>query len=162
VPKKQAKTPRVMGTVKDSSQAVTLYYHRRSQRLDYGHFSVPTVKPKGLSDGEERGPLPVATYLIDTMRFNMTFKKEWFNLHAPLEDGTGFYGYGDKVLWRLMRNRRCLFGLHQGEVSSGCVTISDPEEWVKVRDYVSSGRLIYTGRDGGNQQFCGYLVVQDD
>ena len=48
------------------------------------------IKPYffSLSEGISNG-----FYLIDFLRDHETHKKEWCNLHKPIEDGTGFYEY---------------------------------------------------------------------
>lgn len=150
-----------MGRVLEQSNAVYVSYHRRSHRFEFDGNAVQTVVPTGRSDTEDKGPLPVARYLIDTYRVHK--KIGWFNLHAPLENGKGYYGFGDR--WFTYRNRRNGFGLHPGTVSWGCVTISgskDSEEWRAVKNYVSAGTLTYLGNNGKVQFFCGYLTVVDD
>lgn len=144
-----------MGRVLDDRYAVRVRYQRRSHRLVFNGRAVPTVPAAAASDTEENGPLPVATYLIDTYRVHESIGCEWFNLHAPLEDGTGYYGYGDR--WYTFRNRRSGFGLHPGTRSNGCVTISGPYDssnWEAVQSYVASGYLAYLGNNGKIRRFA--------
>jgi len=152
-----------MGKVIDQRNAVYVSYHRRSHRFVFGENTVRTVEPSERLETDENGPLPVTHYLIDICRVHERIGIEWFNLHAPLEDGTGYYGYGDH--WHTQRKRRNGFGLHPGTLSNGCVTISgsyDSDEWRAVKNYVSAGTLIYQGKNGRVQTFCGYLIVVDD
>uniref|UniRef100_A0A383WCX2 DUF2778 domain-containing protein n=1 Tax=Tetradesmus obliquus TaxID=3088 RepID=A0A383WCX2_TETOB len=92
---------------------------------------------------------------------------EWFNLHAPMDDGSGYCAYADNWKGRLAQLanlqgwRRGAFGIHPGARSLGCVTIS-PQEWASVRDYIKGGTLMYQPNSGQQQTFCGYLVVTDD
>lgn len=151
-----------MGKVIDDSKSVHLYYYRKSNKLKFGNNFCNTVIPTEKDENIEKGPLPLATYLIDTERINKeVHNTPWHNLLAPLEDGTGYYGYGDKFLWRIYRNRRCNFGLHPGTVSWGCVTVNH-SDWNDVNNFTNSGSLKYLGNNGKEQHFNGYLTVLDE
>lgn len=150
-----------MGRVIDDSKAVHLYYYRKSNKLKFGNNFCNTVPPRINDETKEGGPLPLATYLIDTERIEENHHIQWHNLLAPLEDGTGYYGFGDRWFWRKYRNRRCLFGLHPGTISLGCVTVVN-SEWNAVDNFTNSGELTYLGNNNKIEHFNGYLTVLDE
>jgi len=84
------------------------------------------------------GKLPVGDYLVGTFYLHGDAKTPWFNLYPKRSNG-GFWDYHSKVP---EYNCRGGFGLHEGKISEGCITVSDEVCFQKIRQKIDTSRKI--------------------
>jgi hypothetical protein len=76
----------------------------------------------------------------------------WFNLHKLIEDGSGFYGYGQKWHKSIFHKRRTGISIHpKVTYTNGCIAA---EQFDKVRAILNQAEVKYN-----NRNFCGFLNV---
>ena len=85
---------------------------------------------------KKKGPIPSGHYRIEACRIHNKYNVPWFNLHShsEVENISIFWEYHNESP---AINCRSGLGLHYGEISEGCITVTDETCWKNVVDYLT-------------------------
>ena len=109
-----------------SSQAAFCTYSRRRNSVSCGSVTCNTAEA-GSSE------LPAGYYYIGNHYLHGTAGTPWFNLYRQRSSGGGFWDYYTRVPELGCRGG---FGLHSGDNSAGCITVTNSNCFTQLKNEI--------------------------
>ena len=98
------------------------------------YIKCDTKRPSQTSSSKANGPAPDGLYSIGAVYTHRTHGISWANLYPIKQNGNGWWDY-----YRTNpATGRGYIGLHPGQISQGCITVTDQSCWNKLERMLRS------------------------
>ena len=117
-----------------SSQAAFCTYYRSRNTVTCGSVTCNNTAEAGSKE------LPAGYYYIGNYYLHGTRQTPWFNLYRQRSSGGGLWDYHTLVPELGCRGG---FGLHSGQVSEGCITVTNSSCFTQLRDEINNNFRVF-------------------
>ena len=119
----------LFAAITQPTSAAFCTYYRNSDSVTCGSVTCTTASTNSADK------LPTGYYYIGEARIHEVHNVRWFNLYPKRQNAKGFWDYHTQVPELGCRGG---FGLHEGSISLGCVTVTDMSCFGNLRNEITN------------------------